>query len=479
MGVLSHLEPREVFYYFEEICKVPHPSYHEKMLSDYCVRFGKEHQLEVYQDEHNNVILIKEATKGYEEVETVVLQGHLDMVAQKTADCSIDFLTDPLELEVVGDYVRAKGTTLGGDDGIAVAYGLALLASDTIPHPRLEVIFTTGEEVGLLGASAIDVSMCKGRRMINLDSEDEGIFLSGCAGGATASVCMPLERMKKQGTAFGINVTGLQGGHSGMEIHKGRENANIYMVKVLEYLEKECDFSVLSLQGGDKDNAIPREGEAQVVTTEPECFRQKFEDVKKIMEKEYQQQEPDAKLSLLQKEEGEYSCLSESDWKYVKEYFAQMPNGVQAMSKDVEGLVETSLNLGILYMDEGGMHTSYSVRSSIDQEKETLMDHMRCISKQWNAKMDVCGNYPGWQYQPESRLRQDMKRIFMDMYGKEPVIEAIHAGVECGLFAQKMPGLDCVSIGPDMDDIHTTEEQLSISSVKRVWEFLLEVLKLK
>ena len=479
MGVLSHLEPKEVFHYFEEICQIPHPSYKEEKISDYCMKFAKEHGLTAYQDELKNVIMVKEATKGYEDKETVVLQGHLDMVCQKTPDYEIDFLNDPLELEIDGDYVQAKGTTLGGDDGIAVAYGLALLASDTIPHPRLEVILTTGEEVGLIGATGIDVSMCKGRRMINLDSEDEGVFLAGCAGGASVAVSLPVQRAEMEGQLCEITVTGLIGGHSGTEINKGRANSNVLLGITLDHLVQHCGISLVSFAGGDKDNAIPRESRAEILIKpdEKQAFYAALEEYRQKIKAVFGQADPGIKVSVEEKAEGIYKAVTKEAFISILQYFQEMPNGVQAMSQDIEDLVETSLNMGTALLKDEEMCMGYAVRSSVDTEKEKLIAKMREILQKWNGTMKVSGQYPGWQYNPDSKLREDMTEVFERLYGRKPVVEAIHAGVECGLFAEKMEGLDCVSIGPDMDDIHTTEERMSISSVKRVWEFLLEVLK--
>lgn len=479
MGVLSNLEPKEVFCYFEEICNIPHPSYEEKKISDYCMQFAKKHGLEAYQDSSHNVVIIKEASEGYEEKETIVLQGHMDMVCQKTPETEIDFSNDGLELEVCGDYIQAKGTTLGGDDGIAVAYCLAILASDSIKHPKLEVILTTGEEVGLLGATAIDVSMCQGRKMINLDSEDEGVFLSGCAGGATVSVVLPVTKKETEGEVLTVKVTGLLGGHSGAEIHKGRANANVVLGTTLGKVNKECGIKLISFCGGDKDNVIPRKATAEILVKAEE----KAEIISKLKQYEAevkaQYQKTDAGLCIEVTEEGTNTCMAVEgkELEALFSYFVKMPNGVQAMSQDMEGLVETSLNLGTTDLKEDGMYMSHSVRSSVDEKKEKLLAQMKETAADLGAKVSVSGEYPGWKYEAVSPLREEMVEVFEKMYGRKPVVEAIHAGVECGLFSKKMPGLDCVSIGPDMDAIHTTEERLSISSAKRVWEFILEVLK--
>lgn len=481
MGVLANLEPKEVFGYFEEICQIPHPSYKEKKLSDYCVSFAKERGLEVHQDALGNVIIIKEATVGYEAAEPLILQGHLDMVCEKEAGCDIDFEKDGLRLRIEGDYITAEGTTLGGDDGIAVAYALAILASDTLQHPRLEVVFTVSEEVGMEGAEAIDLSPLKGHRLLNLDSEEEGYLLTSCAGGCRAEADLLVEREQRQGAYYEITVNGLIGGHSGAEIDKGRANANLLMGRVLMALEDMVEYSLVELSGGLKDNAIPRETRAAVVV-DTACLN-RFEDVigrvAENLSKEYALTDPDVSVTAVNGSIREVQALTKASKRKAVTLLNLLPNGIQTMSAAIPGLVETSLNLGILRLCADRLELRYSVRSSVQTAKEFLVDKLRLLTEELGGSLSIEGAYPAWEYRKDSPLRDTMVRVYREMYGKEPVIQAIHAGLECGLFSGKIKDLDAVSVGPDMVSIHTTEEKLSISSTKRVWEYLIEVIRQK
>lgn len=483
MGVLSNLEPKEVFSYFEEISSIPRASYHEEKISNYCAEFARKHHLECIQDELKNIIIIKEATAGYEQEETIIIQGHLDMVCEKTPDCQIDFDTDGIQLMIEEDDITADGTTLGGDDGIAIAYALAILESDTIAHPRLEVIFTVSEEVGMEGASGIDVSMLRGRRLLNLDSEEEGILLAGCAGGAGIQCRLPVNSIPAQGDVLQIKVNGLNGGHSGVEINKGRANANIIMGRILIELAKHVSYHLASFKGGRKDNAIPRESEVILYLSgnETDTAKEVLEKIQKDLSNEYAVTDKNLKITAASDENVPlpFQMLDEASTKKAILFLNAMPDGVQKMSADVEGLVETSLNLGILELNYQEMLLSYAVRSSIGSAKEALLDKMTYLTEILGGSVKISGDYPAWEYKRDSAFRDKIAAVYEKMYGKPPVIEAIHAGLECGLLAGKLPGLDCISIGPDMKDVHTTEEKLSISSTKRVWEFILEVIGTK
>lgn len=479
MGVLSNLEPKEVFYYFEEICKIPHGSFHMEPISDYCVNFAKEHGLTYYQDEEKNVIIMKEATPGYENAPSVIIQGHLDMVCEKEEGCPIDFEKDGLALQIDGDLLLAKGTTLGGDDGIAVAYGLALLASDNIPHPKLEVVFTTNEEVGLTGAESIDLSMLESKILINLDSEEEGIFLTSCAGGLRANISIPVSRTKKEGMCYEISLQGMTGGHSGTEIEKGPGNSNILMGRLLYHVNQKTEIQLEQLKGGQKDNAIPRITKAVVLVEESLC--EQFEEAVREEEAFFQvkQKTGDPNLFVELKKTGrrEAMVLDRSSMLHALATLVLIPNGVQSMSMEIPGLVETSLNLGILELTEDTLKICSSVRSSLEKEKDFLREKLTVLAEYMGGSIEVRGNYPGWEYQPKSFIREVFTEAYRDLYGKEPQIQAIHAGLECGLLSGKIPGLDCIALGPDMSGVHTTEERLSISSTKRTWELLLEALK--
>ncbi len=477
MSILGHLEPSNVFRFFEEICNIPHGSGNIDKISDYLVDFAKARNLEHYQDEIKNVIIIKEATEGYENKEPIMLQGHMDMVAVKKPESPINMTTEGLRLKVDGDIIYAEDTSLGGDDGIAVAYELALLDADNISHPRVECIFTVDEEVGLNGAAAIDLSVCKAKRMLNLDSEEEGIFLTGCAGGMRVDCLLPLRREMKDGALCEVHIGGLTGGHSGAEIHKGRANSNTLMGRFLVHAGKKVAMNIVSMEGGLADNAIPRETKMQVVVSDVEALNAEVNAFDKILKTEYATKDSGIFAKITVKEVGTFDAVTEEDTKKTGNLIFLLPGGVQAMSGDVEGLVETSLNMGQLSMKKEQINLGFSVRSSIESAKYMLVEKLYALTESLGGSCKSTGDYPGWAYKVDSPLRDSMEKIYTEMFGKAPKIEAIHAGLECGFFLGKIPELDCVSIGPDMKDIHTTEETMSISSVKRTWEFILKVLE--
>lgn len=476
MRVLENLEPSRVFSYFEDLCAIPHGSRNTKAVSDYCVKFAEKRGLEHYQDGANNVIIIKGATAGYEKAEPVILQGHLDMVCEQTAECDKDMAAQGLDLAVEGDTVLAKGTTLGADDGIAVAMALAILDADDIPHPRLEAVFTTDEEIGMLGAAVLDLSPLKGRRMLNLDSEAEGILTVSCAGGNMTVCTLPLVRTPFAGTTLKVTVGGLTGGHSGAEIDKGRGNSSMLMARVLDAIRKKTEMRLCLAEGGLKDNAIPRETTALIAATDAPAARAAAAEMGEILKKEYETPDPDLFVRV---EDGE-SGLVPMDADTTDRALCLLlcaPNGVQVMSLDIAGLVQTSLNLGILKTDEKIMSASFCIRSSVGTQKEMLVERLRCLTERLGGSVAVSGDYPGWEYLKDSALRKLMVDVYREQYGREPRVEAIHAGVECGLFSGKLPGLDCVSYGPDLTDIHTPKERMHVASVQRVWKYTLEILR--
>lgn len=476
MSILGHLEPANVFRFFEEICNIPHGSRNMDKISNYLVDFAKERNLEYYQDEIKNVIIIKEATAGYENKEPIMLQGHMDMVAVKKPESTIDMANEGLRLKVDGDIIYAEDTSLGGDDGIAVAYELALLDADNLSHPRIECVFTVDEEVGLNGAAAIDLSVCKAKRMLNLDSEEEGIFLTGCAGGMRVDCALPLKREMVDGALCEVHIGGLTGGHSGAEIHKGRANSNTLMGRFLVHAGKKVDMNIVTMEGGLADNAIPRETKMEVVVSDVEALAAQAEAFDKILKAEYATKDSGVFVKVTVKEVGSFEAVTKEDSEKTGKLIFLLPGGVQAMSGDVEGLVETSLNMGQLSMKKEQINLGFSVRSSIESAKYMLVEKLYALTESFGGSCKSTGDYPGWAYRVDSPLRDSMVNIYTEMFGKAPKIEAIHAGLECGFFLGKIPELDCVSIGPDMKDIHTTEETMSISSVKRTWEFILKVL---
>ncbi len=473
---LAGLEPADVFGYFEDICAIPHGSHNEKQISDYLVEFAKKNNLQYIQDEVNNVILFGEGTCGMEDHAPVILQGHMDMVCDKDAGVALDMAVDGLDVTHDDTCVFAKGTTLGGDDGIAVAYALALLADKTIPHPPLEVIITVDEEVGLLGANAIDLSMLKGRTMINLDSEEEGIFTVSCAGGAHGAISLPVDRKPVYGPCIRLSVSGLRGGHSGAEIHKNRANANKVMGEFMSRIQNLMPLCLTSLSGGSKDNAIPHTCQATLVAMGIQLER--INAIAEALQAEIREKydEPEASVQAFDVDALGGNSLSTESTAKVIGLLCAVPNGVQAWSRDIDGLVQTSLNLGIVKLGDR-FSAAFSVRSSVNAEKEALLDQLKTIAGFYDASFTRSGEYPAWEFKKDSCLRDTMVQVYEEMFGKKPEVLAIHAGLECGILSEKLPGLDCVSIGPQMHDIHTSREKLEIGSTKRTWEFLLAVLK--
>ena len=479
MAILTGLQPSGVFEMFEQLCGIPHGSRNTKAISDFCVRFAQEHGLDYRQDDSNNVILFAPGTPGMEQAQPVMLQGHLDMVCEKEADCPLDLQKEGLNLRTDGEWIWAEGTTLGGDDGIAVAYALAILADPTIPHPPLEVVLTTDEEIGMLGAAAIDLSEVKARRVLNIDSEEEGVLLAGCAGGATVCCHIPLMWTLKKGLRATVQITGLRGGHSGMEIQKGRANANKLMGRFLNEMDEAFAYALCTVNGGNKDNAIARESTADVVIlperlAELTAFAAQRQEAYRA---EYGEADPDITVAVTPGTEDTFEIMMGDCRRSVLSVLQQLPNGVQQMSRDIEGLVQTSLNLGILKVDFRGIHLTSSVRSSVNAEKQQLIQQLAEICGKLGGSCEVMGEYPAWEYKADSPLREIMTEVYMEQYGRKPAVEVIHAGLECGLLGEKLPGLDCVSIGPQMHDIHTSREKLEIASTERTWKFLLEVLK--
>ncbi len=473
---LAGLEPAAVFGYFEEICSMPHGSGNTKIISDYLVSFAKEHDLRYIQDELNDVIIFVDGTCGMEDHAPVIIQGHMDMVCEKDADCVIDMDKEGLDITHDGNYVFANGTTLGGDDGIAVAFALALAADKAIAHPPLEIVITVDEETGMYGAAGIDLSMLKGRMMLNIDSEDEGIFTVACAGGARSTIRVKAERKPVYGPCVKLVVDGLQGGHSGVEIHKNRANASKVMGEFLRRINEKTPLALTAFGGGSKDNAIPRRCEATFVALGNDL--EFINNIATQLQNEIRQNyaEADAVVDAFNVEAMGGNAVSAEDSKKLIELICAVPNGVQAMSTQIPGLVQTSLNLGIAKLEED-LRLTFSVRSSVNREKEELLTRLRTLAQEYGGSYSQKGEYPAWEYREESKLRDTMVDVYAEMFGKQAEVVAIHAGLECGLLGEKLPGLDCVSIGPEMHDIHTSREKLGIASVGRTWEFVKAVLK--
>lgn len=498
--ILSGLTPEPVFRYFEEISRIPRGSGNTKAISDYLVAFAAEHGLRYVQEPCGNVIMYADATPGYENEPGIVIQGHMDMVAVKDSDCEKDMATEGLDLFTDGTLVGARGTSLGGDDGIALAYAMAVLSDPQIPHPQLDFIATIDEETGMDGAHAIDPAHIRGRRLLNLDSEEEGIFIVGCAGGATLRLHLPLSRERVSGRCYAISVSGLQGGHSGTEIEKNRSNAILLLARVVRELKKTQNIRLISITGGTKDNVIPPEATALVAAeAAPDTT---------VIEKQL-------KASLAGKEDGLKITVSEvsaagsangaagatavatttaagvtaaaatatealtsASEETLLKLLSLLPFGVQAMSA-LQGLVETSDNVGIIRSSGAEAEIAVSVRSLFEAEKETLCEKIIAIAELMGATVTRNSEYPGWQYRAESPVRERSVEAYRKQYGKDPLVMTIHAGLECGLLLAKLPDLDAISMGPNIYHIHTTKERLDIASVQRTWELLLSVLSMK
>lgn len=475
MAVLADLDPKEVFRWFEALSAIPRGSGHTEAVSAWCADLARERGLEVHQDPAGNVVIAAPASPGYEGAAGLILQGHLDMVCEKDADASIDMEREGLRLIVEdGDLIRAEGTTLGADDGIAVAMALAVLDDPSIPHPPLEVLLTTDEEIGMLGAAALDPSPIRGRQLLNLDSEEEGVFTVSCAGGCVVSRTIPVRRETVRGEGLRIVVWGLTGGHSGTEIHHGRANADILLGRILRGLADQVPLRLSRAQGGTKDNAIPVRAEAEVVVESADRAMHVCFDVVSRLREAYAATDPCMAVDVLPVPVPD--AMDALSTERALRLLTEVPDGVQALSAEIPGLVQTSLNLGILRTGEDHVTAASSVRSSIEAEKTELVERLSRLTEELGGSVSVTGDYPGWAYRTDSPLRDRCAVAFRDLYGHPPKIEAVHAGLECGILCGKLPGLDCVSLGPEISEIHTPRERMRAASVRRTWDLLREIL---
>lgn len=481
--MLRKLNPKEVFYYFEKICSIPHGSGNTEELAGYLLSFAEEHGMKAQKDLAGNVIIYANATEGYEDHAPVILQGHMDMVCDKNADCTLDLEKDGLDVQTDGAYVWANGTTLGGDDGIAVAYILAILASDTIKHPPIEALFTADEETDMGGASHLETKNLSGKRMINIDSEEEGVLTVSCAGGVGVFCELPIQyietsQLEERHAAFHISISDLLGGHSGGEIHKPRQNALLLLANMLRAIKEHCDFTIAHFRGGVKDNAIPKDAEVIVCVAEEneEFFEELAISCAEQITMELEETEPELSMviaGILPVQQ----CMDRESTDRVLRFLSEVPNGVAAMSQNIEGLVQTSSNLGIAWTEDEMFCTTFLVRSSVTEEKEGLKNRIAQCAEKEGGKAEFDADYPAWEYAVESPLRDKMSAVFEEMYGKKPLVEAVHAGLECGFFAEKLPDIDMVSFGPNLFDVHTPAERMEVASVERCWEYLLKVLE--
>ena len=478
MAVLSGLKPERVFYYFEKLCSVPHGSGNTKQISDLCVGFAKELGLKYRQEACNNLIIWKDGSCGYENAAPVILQGHIDMVCAKTEDCAKDMTRDGLDVRTDGEWVWADKTSLGGDNGIAVAMILAILSDETLPHPPIEAVFTVDEEVGMDGAFALDCSDLKGRKLLNLDSEEEGVFTVSCAGGVRLDCAFSAPQESADGlTGYRVTISGLKGGHSGVNINQGRGNANCLMARTLySAMEKCLSLRVHALEGGQFDNVICLRNDALVAlsASDAPAFEAFIGEFDATLKNEYAV--TDGGISLTCEKAGVTTAVSERETSRILHVLLALPQGVQEMSADFPGLVQTSLNLGVMHMDETGLRFSYSVRSCIASQKQMLIQRVKSIVEYAGGTVGERSSYPGWQYDRDSALRKQVQAVYRDLTGCDGRIEATHGGLECGLFIEKIPGLDALSMGPELHDVHSVEEKLNVASTERVYRLVCEVL---
>ena len=480
MNILQNLEPKLVFEYFEALSEIPRGSGNEKAVSDYLLKFGKSLNLETIQDEALNIIIKKPGTKGYENAPIVIIQGHMDMVCEKNNDTEHDFEKDPLKLRIIEDNIYATNTTLGADNGIAVAYAMALLSDETIEHPPLEILMTTDEETGMSGAMAISPEHIDGKLLINLDSEEEGELLVSCAGGVRTKGELNITWQEvSNDTIVSIGVSGLKGGHSGMDIIKERGNSNKIIGRILKMLKEKITFNIVKLNGGSKNNAIPREAEALLSINKVNLEKtiNLVNDFAEVLYNEFKAQDSGLKISVFESNIEAKKEFNKDTTDKVVELLYLYPNGINTRSTEIDGLIESSTNLGILTTTENTVKFDSAVRSSVPSLKKEIMLRSKTIVELLGGEFSTKSDYPAWEYNPESKMREICQKVYTDMTGEEAKIVAIHAGVECGLFNERLGDLDMISFGPNLYDVHTPEEHMSISSVKNTWEYLKAILK--
>ncbi len=478
MNSLQNIKPIEVFRHFYNISQIPRGSKNEKAISDYLVNFAKNLGLEVIQDEALNVIIKKPASVGYENAPTVIIQGHMDMVCEKNQETKHDFTKDPLKLVVKGDYLYADGTTLGADDGIAVAYAMAVLSDDSLEHPPIEVLITTDEESGMTGAMQVSKDNLSGKILINIDNEDEGYLLVSCAGGIRTKSIINVDKEQIKNNVYHLKVRGLKGGHSGTDIHLGRGNSNKILGRVLQDINNIYGIRLIELNGGSKNNAIPREADAIFTTTEKDMSKIE-EKWNTIIKNELIVSDDKVSITIECVEDASYDKqFTQDSTDRVINLLYLYDNGVNTMSASIENLTESSTNLGVLITNDDSVELDSAVRSSVLSLRDDIVNRMKVLTEALGGTFTANEGYPGWEYDKESKIRDICRKVYTDMFNKEPVIYAIHAGLECGLFKEILGSdVDMISFGPDIIGAHTPEEHLSISSTERTWNYLVEVLK--
>ena len=476
MGVLSGLEPQAVFGFFESLCAIPRGSHHTGAVSVYLETFARQRGLRCRRDELNNVIVWKDAAPGYEDAPVVMLQGHMDMLIEKERECPRNTDQEGLDIFVEGDEIGAHGTTLGADDGIGVAMMLAVLDDDRVLHGPLECVFTADEEVGMQGVRGLNVSDLKARFMINLDSLEERVFTVSCAGSTRVVSTLPMGRVPFEGTVCALMVDGFIGGHSGEDIHRGRANANRLMGRALMEIMAKTDLRLLTVSGGAKDNTIPRDAAALIAVKDLDAAKAAAAELAEALENEYRATEKKIRVRLFPTRSS-FTPMDEDSTRRAATFLFCAPNGVQMMSAEVPGLVQTSLNFAQVYTEDDKMVCRFMVRSSVNSQAAEIAHRVMALTRAMGGEAHIPSAYSAWQYRPDSRLREVMTDAFRTVYCAEPRIAALHASLECGILSGKMPDLDCISFGPDVVNVHTPRERLKIASTWRTWALLRETLR--
>lgn len=478
MSEIRTLDPKCVFTYFDEICAVPRSSKHNEKISEYLVNFAKNHNLEYYQDEVGNVIIYKGATPGYETAEPVMLQGHMDMVAACAEGVEHDFENDPLEVYIEDDCIKAKGTTLGADNGIAIAMALSMLASDRFDHPALEVVITVDEEIGMLGAEALHGSKISARRIINLDSEEEGVITVGCAGAADVKTTFLADREHKKGVLYRYTLDGLQGGHSGQDIHRERGNAIDLTSRVLLNCLEDARLNIITMKGGSVTNSIRDKVTGEILVHPDDCvaFERRVRLITAELRSEYLISDPDLRVVTEKVGDTEADVLTTESQIRILKYLFTVPTGVHHMSSALPGIVETSMSNGILIIEDDVIEVDAMIRSSVESRRKNLSYRVNMIAEAYGGKCEFSGEYSAWEFNTNSELLDICVDTYERHFGRTPEVGAVHAGLECGKWAEKFGAIDAVSIGPDMWEVHSPNERLSIVSTARTWEYLKDIL---
>lgn len=476
---ITGYKPEKLFHFFEDVCAIPRGSGHEKEISDFLVKFAEDRGLWVYQDDSYNVIIKKEGSEGAKDKDPVMLQGHIDMVCDKRAGVEHDFEKDGIDLVLKDGVLSANGTTLGADNGVAIALMMMVLDDDDIKHPPVECVFTTEEEIGLNGAQALDKSRITARTMINMDSEEEGVATISCAGGLRVQLTRKVERINAEGTIVQLKIEGLLGGHSGTDIDKERQNANILMARMVERIMNNTDGKLVSFAGGTKDNAITRECEASLIyadKTEAEKAEKLAAELAEIYTDEISAFEPDFACEISVEENQSAAALRDEDAKAFIGAIRLAPNGVYRRNIKMDGFVVVSSNMGVTRADQDELVIVISPRSSVASLQEDSKARFALLAETFGFEISCSGQYPGWDYKEDSKIREVFLESYRELFGKELRLEALHAGLECGLFSEAIPGLDAIAVGPTLYDVHTPDEHVPLDSFERFYELLKHVL---